>query len=109
VCSDECIIGAIVLNDRQDEQYLRGDWRHNEPAAVVHRLCIDPACQQKGYGMQAMQLAEAALKEQGYRSVRLDAFSQNPYALRLYERLGYRRAGEALYRKGLFYLLEKCL
>ena len=109
VCDDERIVGAVVLNDRQDEDYARGDWFFEEPAAVVHRLCIDPECQHHGFGRQAIGLAEAALREHGFQSVRLDAFSQNPYALRLYESLGYRKAGEVHYRKGLFYLYEKSL
>jgi predicted GNAT family acetyltransferase len=37
----------------------------------------------------------------------LDAFSLNPFALRLYEKIGYVRVGEANWRKGLFYLYEK--
>lgn len=108
ICNDELIVGVVVLNNRLDEEYAQGDWFFEEPAAV-HRLCIDPVCQQKGYGRQAIGLAEVSLKERGFQSVRLDAFSQNPYALRLYESLGYRRAGEVHYRKGLFYLYEKSL
>ncbi len=109
VCDDERITGAVVLNDRQDAEYTQGDWFFREPAAVVHRLCIDPAYQHHGYGRQTIGLAEAALRDCGFQSVRLDAFSQNPYALRLYQSLGYRKAGEVHYRKGLFYLYEKSL
>ncbi len=109
VCSSEHVVGAVVLNERQDEEYALGTWLHGEPAAVVHRLCIDPACQHLGYGRQAMLLSEAALKARGFRTVRLDAFSQNPHALKLYESLGYRKAGEVTFRKGLFYLYEKSL
>ncbi len=109
VCDGERVVGAVVLNGRQDEEYALGTWVYGEPAAVVHRLCIDPACQQKGYGRQAMLLAEEVVAAQGFKSVRLDAFSQNPYALRLYEGLGYRRAGEVMFRKGLFFLYEKSL
>ncbi len=109
VCDDERIVGAVVLNDCQDEEYAKANWIYSEPAGVVHRLCIDPVCQHKGYGRQVMVLAHAMLMEKGYKSVRLDAFSQNPHALRLYESLGYRRAGEMNIRKGLFYLFEKRL
>ena len=109
VCMDERVVGFVVLNDRQDEEYAQGEWLYSGRAAVVHRLCMDPNCQHHGYGKQTMLLAEAVLKEQGFEAVRLDAFSQNPHALRLYESLGYRRAGEIRFRKGLFHLLEKRL
>ncbi len=107
VCDDTRIVGAVVLNDREDESYAQAVWEFEAPSAVVHRLCIDPARQGCGYGRQAILLAHTMLKEKGFRSVRLDAYSQNPHALRLYEALGYRQAGEVTYRKGLFYLFEK--
>ena len=34
---------------------------------------------------------------------------QYPASLHLYESLGYRRVGEAVFRKGLFYFYEKAL
>ncbi len=109
VCDDGCIVGAVVLNDREDESYTLAAWKCAAPFAVVHRLCIDPASQSCGVGRQAMRLAQTMLKEKGFASVRLDAYSQNPHALSLYKTLGYRQAGEATYRKGLFYLFEKSL
>lgn len=36
-------------------------------------------------------------------------FIENPYALRLYDKCGYRNAGTVLWRKGEFYLMEKRL
>jgi len=109
VCQGREIIGAVVLNEQMDDQYEEGCWVCAEPAAVVHRLCIDPPYQHHGFGRQAMHLAELMLKEQGFKSLRLDAFSQNPYAIRLYDSLGYKRVGEADFREGLFYLFEKSL
>ena len=56
-----------------------------------------------------MGAVEAWARERGYRDIRLDAFSLNPQALRMYDRLGYAKRGEAVWRKGLFYLMEKQL
>lgn len=109
LCDGAKIAGVIVLNEEQCDEYSQGSWKCNEPAAVVHRLCVDPLHQHKGYGKQAMQLAHIMLKEQGYQSVRLDVFSQNPHALNLYESLGYIQVGSVELRKGLFYLFEKSL
>lgn len=109
VCQGTETIGAIVLNEQIEDEHAHGCWTCAEPAAVVHRLCIDPPYQHQGLGKQAMLQAELMLKEQGFKSVRLDAFSQNPYALRLYDSLGYRRVGDTHLRNGLFYLFEKSL
>jgi len=109
VCQRNETIGAVVLNEQMDDEYAQGCWVCAEPAAAVHRLCIDPSYQHRGFGRQAMQQAEHLFKEQGFKSVRLDAFSQNPYAIRLYDSLGYNRVGEANFREGLFYLFEKSL
>ena len=62
-----------------------------------------------GVGRGLMAAVEAWAKQRGYADIRLDAFSQNPHALRMYAGLGYVKRGEALWRKGLFYLLEKQL
>jgi ribosomal protein S18 acetylase RimI-like enzyme len=56
-----------------------------------------------------MAFIEETLRARGVKAVRLDAFSLNPFALRLYERLGYEKTGEVTFRKGLFYLYEKDL
>ncbi|MOA35168.1 hypothetical protein D3C78_1565980 [compost metagenome] len=56
-----------------------------------------------------MLLIEDLVKQMGLETIRLDAFSQNPYALRMYEKLHYRTVGEVQWRKGLFYLMEKKL
>ena len=57
----------------------------------------------------AMEHIEKTLKAQGIEAVRLDAFTKNPYALKLYERCGYHNVGMAHWRKGDFYLMEKYL
>lgn len=104
------LISAVVLNEYQDEEYAALSWRYTgEKTAVIHRLCVSPAQQGKGWGKRTVQLAEQKLTELGYTCVRLDAFSQNPFALHLYESLGYEKAGEVRFRKGKFYCYEKRL
>ena len=49
-----------------------------------------------------------ALKN-GNSSIKLDAFTQNPIALSMYEKLGYKVKGYADWRKGKFVLMEKVL
>ena len=104
------IVGMVTLNRQCDPDYQNGDWRYAGPDfVVVHRLIVSPAVQGQGIGAQIMRMAETLLREQGVQSIRLDAFTQNPYSLRLYEKLGYRVTGEAVWRKGRFYLMEKLI
>lgn len=67
--------------------------------AVVHRLCIHPEYQNHKIGYQAMMIIEHSLKENGISSIRLDAFSENPFSLKMYEKLGYKNVGIAEWRK----------
>ena len=45
------------------------------------------------------------IKEMGYQSVRLDTFTENPFAQRLYLHNGYESRGYANWRKGYVYIL----
>ena len=101
---------AWVVNREYDPEYELGAWDHTEgDFCVLLRLCVNPAMQGRGLARQAMARMEKNALEQGFDSVRLDVFSQNLHAQRLYEKLGYRRTGEVRFRKGIFYLMEKGL
>jgi ribosomal protein S18 acetylase RimI-like enzyme len=101
---------AFMLELCSEGDYEPADWRYREPDfAVLHRLCVHPDFQGQGVAKEAMDFLEGAMLSSGIRTIRLDAFSQNPAALHLYESRGYEKAGEIRYRKGLFYLYEKRL
>lgn len=68
-----------------------------------------PAYQNKGVGTQTMCHIEKMLNSKGIGAIRLDAFLQNPYSLRMYEKLGFQTVGYADWRKGRFALREKYL
>lgn len=104
------LAGAMVLNDFQDAEYADVPWTITDvPVAVVHRLMVSPRHQGKGVARALMSFAEARARELGYGAIRLDAFSANPTALRLYRGLGYREAGGVTFRKGPFRCFEKAL
>lgn len=101
---------AFALSHQQEEEYEAGAWQYADlPFQVIHRLCVNPAFQNKGVGGQAMAFIEMTLKNGGVKVIRLDAFRENPAALHLYEKTGYRRVGQVNFRKGIFYLFEKKL
>jgi GNAT superfamily N-acetyltransferase len=98
------IVSIFVLNKEYDKEYLSGKWVYNgDNFIVLHRLCVNTKYQNRGFGIKTMLCIERHLKNNGTKSIRLDAFSKNPIALKLYNKLGYRRTGEATWRKGLFY------
>ena len=99
---------VYVINQDCEEQYANGNWKYTgEPYYVVHRMCVHPAFQNQGIARRTLFHIEEQLAEWGIHTIRLDAFSENPYALRLYEHMGYAKAGTADWRKGMFYLMEK--
>lgn len=101
---------AWVVNRAYEPEYVSGAWEHTGgDFCVLHRLCVNPELQGRGLARQAMARMEKNALDKGFDSVRLDVFSQNLHAQRLYERLGYKRTGEVRLRKGIFYLMEKGL
>ena len=105
--SQGIVLASVVMNEQCDPAYDDATWEYGGPYVIVHRLCVSPAAQGRGVGRWLMSAVEAWACARGYRAIRLDAFSLNPHALRMYTGLGYERRGEANWRKGLFYLLEK--
>ncbi len=104
------IIAIYVISQECDEEYYQWKWNNpEESACIIHRLCVSPDYQNKGIGSMLLSHIEDQVKDMGYLSIRLDAFTKNPYALRLYEKHGYEKRGYADWRKGRFILMEKTL
>ena len=107
---DGAIAVAFALEQCKDEDYEEAAWKYEAPSIVVlHRLCVHPAFQGQGVAGAAMDYLEQEVLSYGINVIRLDAFPQNPSAIKLYESRGYVKAGEITFRKGLFYLYEKQL
>jgi GNAT superfamily N-acetyltransferase len=104
---DGALAGLVTLNEEQPPEYAAVPWRHAGRALVVHRLAVDPARQGRGLAATLMAFAEQEAAARGCAVIRLDAFTRNPAATRLYERRGYRRAGSVRFRKGRFSCFEK--
>lgn len=97
-----------VLNEITNPEYENGRWEHNDqPYRVVHRLCVNPAFQRQGVAGKTLLHVEEQLIHRNIHAIRLDTFSQNPYALKLYANLGYRHVGDVEWPNGVFYLMEK--
>lgn len=111
VMEDAGAPAACITVDRNMDPLWEGlDWSaEGEPAAAVHRLMVHPSQQGRGLAKQLMLHAESLARELGCRSIRLDTFLENSAAMALYPRLGYRRTGTAMMRKGAFGGFEKLL
>jgi len=107
---DGVIAVIYVVNQACDEGYENGNWEYpNDRYCIIHRLCVNPAFQHQGIARRTIEHAEKQIVDNGFQSVRLDAFSENPWALKLYHGLGYKKVGHVDWRKGRFYLMEKHL
>ncbi len=91
------IQAVVTLDTYQDEQYAAVPWTGAAPALVVHRLCVDPAAQGRGFGSRLMDFVEAHAARQGFGSIRFDAYSGNPQSLALYRGRGYREVGQIFF------------
>ncbi len=103
---DSRICVAYTLNKESDAQYQNASWGGGINYIVVHRLCVAPEFQHQHIARNTMQHIHNECRGYGIKAVRLDAFTENPYALALYENLGYQKRGEAVWRKGKFNLYE---
>lgn len=107
---DDKIIAVYVINQDCDDEYYDWEWKNpDDSACLIHRLCVSPDFQNRGIGSKVLAHIEEQVKSMGYLSIRLDVFSENPYALKLYEKYGYEKRGHADWRKGRFFLMEKTL
>lgn len=107
---DSKIAVVYAVNKECDEAYKNGKWKsHDGEFCVIHRLCVNPNFQNQGIARKTLEHIEETQRKRGVKSIRLDVFSKNPYALKLYAHFGYEKVGEAEWRKGLFYLMEKQL
>lgn len=99
-----------VLNTSFDEAYNQAKWIYTgSHFRILHRIVVNPEFQNQGVGRQTMLHLMEECRNSGAESLRLDVFSENPYSQALYKSLGFVQTGEAHWRKGLFYLLEKIL
>lgn len=99
--------GIMVLNEEQAPEYASVSWTCSGKILAVHRLVVDPAHQGKRLASRLMDFAESEAALRGYDCIRLDTFSGNPMAIRLYEGRGYLKAGTVSFRDMDFFCYEK--
>ena len=91
---DGAIAGVAAITTDQEPEYAEVGWDTAEPAVVVHRLAVDPACRGQGIGVALMLQAEAVARARGIAVLRVDTNTENQATQRLFPKLGYALAGE---------------
>ena len=84
---------AVCVNRMFDEAYNGVNWLYGVHPGSFHRLAVHPSCQGQGLGRQVLDCVVELLRSQGCDCLRMDTFTQNQRAQRLYESFGMRRAG----------------
>jgi len=110
--SDKIILGIINISTVQEEEYKIINWSYpDDTCLVIHRLAIDPEHQRQGLAQKLMTFAENYGMENGFHSIRLDAYNQNTRVLKFYERRAYNKKGEVYFpgRDLPFYCYEKLI
>jgi len=93
---DDKVVGHVVLNEWQSEEWECIPWQGKHPL-IIHSLMIDPIHEGKGLGSKMVKACEEFARIQGYKSMRLDAFSGNRKAIYLYNKLGYEKRGSVFF------------
>lgn len=107
------IIGIIVLTEIEDKEYEKVKWlTKNYKNLYIHRLAILPEFQGKGYAQKLMDFTENYAKENNFKSIRLDTFSQNKRNQLFYEKRNYTKLDKIYFSnqsEDPFYCYEKVL
>lgn len=106
---DSQLAGYIALNDEYPPEYDAITWTYHGKNLIVHRLAVAVDYQRKGIGTCLMNFAISYAKENLYDTIRLDAYAVNKCSNALYNKLGFSKAGEIVFRTGLFYCYELSL
>ncbi len=105
---EQTLCAVQVINSIQSPEYSRINWKYkdNNPL-VLHRLCVSPEHWNKGIAKQMILFAEKYAEDNNYKTIRFDAFTDNPVSVNLYKKMGYINSGIVRFRKGDFYCFEK--
>jgi Phosphomannose isomerase len=105
------IMAAMVMNRECDKEYIDIAWLFGINPIYMHRLAVAPCAQGKGIGTQMLAWLAKEAVSLGHDCLRLDAYSLNEKALRLYTRFNMRAAGPFFFewKKEPFICFEKPL
>lgn len=92
--SDGALVAAVVFMNGQEPEYDSLTWSCGLRPGIFHRLGVHPSMQGAGMGGLVLDDVLQLLRRSGCDCVRCDTSEQNEHAIRLYEKLGFRRCGK---------------
>ncbi|MEM3824486.1 MAG: ribosomal protein S18-alanine N-acetyltransferase [Candidatus Bathyarchaeia archaeon] len=100
--TDYNCISLVAKVNNKIVGFVIGIIRPERSALAGHILTIDvsPAYRRRGIAQRLLQKIEEIFKEKGVKSCRLEVREDNVAALRLYQKLGYRRVAKLEYYYG---------
>ena len=110
VKNGEKSIAYVSIQNDEPEEYNKIQWQYNtKNVLTIHRLCVEPEFQGEGIAKCILKFIEDYAFENYYDCIRLDAYSGNKRALKLYENFGYKHRGQVIFprRKYPFNCYEK--
>ena len=84
----DAALSRVVTDHERAVGFLLARRRRDEAVAFVDVLAVEPAFQGRGLGPTLLRSAFAAFAEAGLHEAQLSVSSENPHALRTYERAG---------------------
>ncbi|AZQ60921.1 GNAT family N-acetyltransferase [Flammeovirga pectinis] len=105
---DDELAAYVIFNTEFDEEYNDINWLNTSSSfLVMHRLSVSPKFQGRGIAKKVIYFGEKLAIKLGHKSMRFDAYTQNPISNGVYEKIGYKMLGVVKFRKGDFFCYEK--
>ncbi len=105
---ESALLCAVTIDAHFDPEYEKVNWLFGTKPGAFHRLAIAPEHQGKGVGRKIIADVCEILLGMGCNTLRIDTYSANETAQKLYASLGMRKAGEVrfFHRPLPFYCYE---
>lgn len=88
-------MGFVWVEERHQEE---NDFKKAHSSMYVHQISVDTTKQQKGYGRKLLEEVEGLALERGIHTVELDYWMKNDGARRFYEKQGFTKQREFVYK-----------
>lgn len=95
VTEGEDIVATAVISFAGEPTYktIEGEWKNNNPYAVIHRLAVRSTSRGKGYAKAIFSYAEQLCADGRITDLRVDTHADNRIMHRLLVELGYKYCG----------------
>lgn len=95
VTKGEDVVATAVISFAGEPTYktIEGEWKNDNPYAVIHRLAVRSTSRGKGYAKAIFDYAEQLCAENKITDLRVDTHADNRIMQRLLDGLGYTYCG----------------